>query len=324
MLSFSISRQLAIIAVLLGCISERLNAAPLPSPPAPGTYTLELKSGGYRWTVHVHVPKGYNSESKPPLVIALHGAGGDGKIAIEHDRWAAKSDEVGFIVVAPTALPSRPRLSADFMTNPRVWNSGQLNRLSPRTAVDDVAFMNQLLNELKEKVPYDESRVFVVGHSNGGGMAFRLAAEMSERLTAIATVAGMMAVDDPKPKKPLPTLYILGTKDPLMPLAGGTVKLPWGNKQNPPVADFLQKWAAASGCETDPKTISEADGVKKIEYPSKTDGPAITVLYLENHGHNWPGAKSLLPESRTGPSKSKLKATDVVWEFFDQCGKSRK
>ena len=101
------------------------------------------------------------------------------------------------------------------------------------------------------------------------------------------------------------------------------MKLPWGSKKNPPVADFLQKWAAAIGCETQPTTISEANGVNKLEYPSKTNGPALTVLYLENQGHNWPGTKPLLPESRTGPSKSKLNATDAIWEFFETCGKPK-
>ncbi len=316
------TRRLSIIAVLLFSITSPLDAAAIPSPPSPGTYTLGVKSGGYQWQVHVHIPKGYTPDTKPPLVLALHGAGGDGKMVLESDHWKKKSDEAGFIVVAPTALPSRPRLSANFLTNPRVWNSGQLDAHSPRAAINDVAFINQLLDELKEKTPYDENRVFAVGHSNGGGMVFRLAAELSERLTAVATVAGMMAIDDPQPKKLLPTLYILGVKDPLVPLAGGTVKLPWGTKQNPPVDNFLQNWAAALGCEVEPKTISEIDGVKKVEYSSKSQGPALTVLFLENHGHNWPGSKPLLPESRIGPTKSKLNATDVIWEFFEESSRS--
>jgi polyhydroxybutyrate depolymerase len=320
MLHVSVRKLSFLFVALLLCIPAKVTTAALPSPASPGTHAFNVNSGGFRWTVQVHIPKGYNPESKPALVLALHGAGGDGEIALKHDRWSEKADKAGFIVVAPTALPSRPRLSGNFLNNPQVWNSGQLSARSPRAAIDDVAFINQLLDELKEKVPYDENRIFAAGHSNGGGMTFRLAAEMSDRLTAVATVAGMMAVDNPKPKKPLPTLYILGTKDPLMPLEGGTVKLPWGNKENPPVADFLQKWASAIGCETEPKAISEIGGVKKVEYPSKSAGPTLTAIYLEGHGHHWPGAKALLPESRVGPMKSTLDATDVIWDFFEKCG----
>jgi polyhydroxybutyrate depolymerase len=150
-------------------------------------------------------------------------------------------------------------------------------------------------------------------------MTFRLAAELSERFTAVGTVAGLMSLENPKPKKPLPTLYILGTKDPLMPLGGGEVKLPWGNRKNPPVAEPLAAWARALGCETEPRTISDKDGLKKVEYPSKGNGPTLTVLYIEGHGHHWPGAKPSLPENMIGPITGKLNATDTLWQFFQAC-----
>jgi polyhydroxybutyrate depolymerase len=202
-------------------------------------------------------------------------------------------------------------------SGPAVWNNGQLNARSPRIAIDDVAFIRQLLDDLKDKIPYDENRAFSTGHSNGGGMSFRLATELSERFAAIGMVAGLMAMDTPQPKKPLPTLYIIGDKDPLMPMNGGEVKTPWGSCQNRPVAEPLAKWAEAIGCEKVPKNLSDEDGVKKVEYPPKSNGPKLAVLYLEGHGHHWPGAKPSLPESVIGPITSKLNATDTIWEFFN-------
>lgn len=292
-------------------------APELPSPPRPGRFTLTLKSGEFDRLAHVQIPTGYKPDAKPPLVLMLHGAGGNGSDALVQDGWAAKADKEGFVVVAPDGLPALPRLPANFRGNPPLWNSGQLRSGSPRAAIDDVAYIRQLLDALKEKAPYDESRVFCTGHSNGGGMTFRLAAELSERFAAIGTVAGMMALEDPKPRKPLPTLYILGAKDPLMPLEGGEVKLPWGSRTNPPVAEPLAKWAKAIGCETEPKTISDKDAVKKVEYPSKTNGPKLTAVYLDGHGHQWPGGeRTLLPESLIGPMTSKLNATDALWNFF--------
>jgi polyhydroxybutyrate depolymerase len=291
-------------------------SATLPSPPIPGRFTLKVKSGDYDRVAHIHVPNGYKSSTKPPLVLLLHGGGGGGTTALEKDGWAAKADKEGFLIVAPEGLGALPKLPTNFKTNPALWNSGQLNARSPRAAIDDVAFIRKLLDELKEKLPYDESRVFSTGHSNGGGMTFRLAAELSDRFSAIGMVAGRMVVDNPKPTKPLPTLYIIGTKDPLMPLDGGEVKSPWGNWTNRPVVEQLTRWAEAIGCEKEPKVVSEKDDVKNVEYPSKTKGPRLTVLYLEGHGHHWPGAKQTLPESMIGPIKSKLNATDVIWEFF--------
>lgn len=290
--------------------------ADLPAEPKPGRYKVEVKSGGYDRTALAVVPKGYKPTAKPPLVLVLHGAGGDGVHVLDNDGWAAKADKEGFVAVAPTGLPALPRLAANFKTNPRLWNSGQLPARSPRAAIDDVAYVAALLDEVRKRVPGDPARVFATGHSNGGGMTFRLGAELSERFAALAPVAGMMAVKDPKPKKPMPTLYVIGTKDPLQPLAGGDVKLPWGNRTNGPVADYLTGWAKALGCETEPKAVSEKDGLRRVQYPSKSDGPTLSVIYIEGQGHTWPGGKATLPESVMGPTTDKLNATDAIWEFF--------
>jgi polyhydroxybutyrate depolymerase len=298
--------------------------ADLASDPKPGRYKVEMKSGGYDRTALVVVPKGYKPGAKPPLVLLLHGGGGDGTHILDKDGWAAKADKEGFLAVAPTGLPAMPRLAAAFKTNPHVWNSGLLPARSPRAAIDDVAYVAALLDETQKRVPCDPSRVFVTGHSNGGGMTFRLGAELSERFAAIAPVAGMMDVKDPKPKKPLPTLYIIGTKDPLVPLAGGEVKTPWGTKPRLPVADYLASWSKGLGCETEPKTTSEKDGLKRVQYPSKTDGPTLSVIYIDGQGHTWPGGKATLPESVMGPSTDKLNATDAIWEFFQSVPAAKK
>jgi polyhydroxybutyrate depolymerase len=297
-------------------------ASELTTPAKPGPYTLTLKQGEFERVAHIQIPPSYKPEAKPPLVLMLHGAGGTGTGALDKDGWSAKADKEGFIAVAPDGLPARPSAKPNFLTNPHLWNSGQLRPGSPRAAIDDVAYIRQLLDALKEKVPYDENRVFCAGHSNGGGMTFRLAAELSERFTAIGTVAGRLDSKDPKPKKLLPTLYILGTKDPLMPLAGGDVKLSWGHHQNPPVAEMLAVWVKALDCQPEPRTIADKDGVKKLEYPSKTGGPTLTVLYIEGQGHHWPGGERTLPESMVGPITTKLDATDALWDFFEASAKT--
>lgn len=242
-------------------------------------------------------------------------------MVLDYDGWSAKAEKSGFVAVAPDGLPALPHQPANFRSNPAVWNSGQLNSRSPRAAIDDVAYVRLLLDELQEKIPHDRDRVFCTGHSNGGGMTFRLANEMSDRFTAIGTVAGMMALENPEPRKAVPTLYILGTRDPLMPMEGGEVRLPWGTRRNPPVSEPLSTWARAIGCESQPRTISEKDGVTKQEYSSRIRGPAMTVLLIEGHGHQWPGSKSLLPESTVGPDTAKINATDVLWDFFKETAK---
>ena len=315
---------LALVAPLVLPAGVRADHPPLPSPAVPGRFALELQAGGYDRVAEIHIPSGYTTDSRPPLVLLFHGAGGNGNSMLDKDHWAAKADAEGFIAVAPEGLPAKPSEAPAFFRNPQLWNAGQLRADSPRAAVDDVAYVAKLLDELKTKIPYDERRLFSAGHSNGGGMTFRLAAESANWFAAIGVVSGMMAVANPRPARPVPTLFIVGTQDPLMPIAGGEVKLPWGKKQNPPVADFLAAWAKAIGCQTQPKLVSDAGGLQKLQYPSKAGGPTLSVIYIAGHGHHWPGGEEVLPPSMIGPVKKNLDATDTVWDFFKSTGGAAK
>jgi polyhydroxybutyrate depolymerase len=316
------------IAAALCCllVSRQRAAEPppatLPSPLKPGRYTISLQTENYLRTAQVHIPRGYQPDTKPPLVLLLHGGGGSGTSALEKDGWADKADQAGFVVVAPEGLGARPTAAASFKTNPAMWNSGQHRLREAFSGVDDVAFIRALLDTLREQLPHDQERVFCTGHSNGGGMTFRLASELSDRFAAVACVAGRLTIEKPKPSKLLPTLYIIGTVDPLMPLAGGEVKSPWGGSwTNRPVEEQLVQWAEVLGCEKAARTISDSDDIRKLEYPSKNKGPTLTVIYLDGHGHHWPGGKQSLPESMIGPIKSKLNATETIWNFFEQAAK---
>lgn len=313
---FAMSLVMVVAMLLVSAGIARAEGDALPSPLVPGRYTHVITSGGYDRQATIVVPRGFKQGDTLPVVVVLHGAGGNGGTMLDKCGWADKADAEGFIAIAPDGLGALPRQPTKFLTNPGLWNSGQLRPRSPRARIDDVAFIRALLDDLQGKLNYDASRVFCTGHSNGGGMTFRLAADLSDRFAAVGTVAGQMALAAPKPAKPLPMLYILGTEDPLLPLQGGEVKSPWGTRTAGRVADFLATWAKAIGCDTEPKVISESDNVQRLEYPSSDVGPTLTVMYLQGHGHHWPGGRTVLPESMIGPMTSKLNATDTLWQFF--------
>jgi polyhydroxybutyrate depolymerase len=242
---------------------------------------------------------------------------------LDQAGWTKKADEAGFIAVAPDGLPARPTEKSNFFTNPRLWNTGQLPESSPRSKIDDVAFFKALLDEVEKKLNVDKTRIYVSGHSNGAGMTFRLGAEMSERFAALAPVASHVWKKAPKPARPLPTLYIIGTEDLLVPLKGGERTLPWGKSTVPAVNDTLLAWAKALGCPTKPTTLRDKDGVKLFEYgPGKKD-VKLTVCFIAGQGHNWPGGKKVLPERMVGPNSDKVNATDMIWDFFKKHRQSR-
>jgi polyhydroxybutyrate depolymerase len=289
----------------------------------PGTHEFTLKAAGHEWHTTMRVPPKYDGTKPTAVVLILHGAGGSGPGYLDKAGWAKKADDAGFVAVAPDGLPSKPDEKDNFLTNPRLWGSGSLPATSPRGKVDDVEFFKALLDEVGRRVNVDKDRVFVTGHSNGAGMTFRLGAELSERFAALAPVASHVWVKDPKPSRPLPTLYVIGTDDPLVPVKGGESVTPWGKRTTPPVADSLAKWAKAIGAAAEPKTVRDKDGVKVVEYAAGKGGATLTAYYIEGQGHNWPGGKEMLPAKVMGPSSDKVNATDLIWEFFEKQSKKR-
>jgi polyhydroxybutyrate depolymerase len=314
-----------IVATYLSVTGLYFTSSACAEPLQAGLNTLTVESEGKTRSAQLYLPLRDFKGQKPALLVLLHGGGGSAKGTLEHDGWASKSEQQGFIIVAPEGLGIRPRLATNFRLNPAVWNSGQFGANSATAAIDDVAFIRKLLDTVKSAIEYDESKVFVTGHSNGGGMTFRLGAELSEKFAAMAMVAGRLGIDNPRPAKALPTLYIVGTADPLMPLEGGEVKSPWsGAWSNRPVGEQLSIWAQAIRCEGEPRLVSETELIKTMVYPPQSrlsasasyNAPALTVIYLKGHGHQWPGAKQTLPTNIMGPIVNNINASDVIWNFF--------
>jgi polyhydroxybutyrate depolymerase len=231
-----------------------------------------------------------------PLVVMLHGAGGSASWAAGETGWSAKANLEGFIVVYPEAIPPRPDKPSKFLTNPQRWNDGSpFDRGSPEP--DDVLFLRTLIESLASHRLVDARRIFVTGFSNGAGMTFRIAAALADRIAAIAPVAGHWWLDGPKPARRIPTRYLIGTADPLIPIAGGMVRTPWGRvERKPSVADTLARWSRAMGVDA-------------------TDS-LIESTFIAGLGHHWPGGKGGLGERIGGPTASPLSATDEIWAFF--------
>ena len=309
----------AIAEILLCTLTPLMRGADMAPKLTPGRHQLVINAAGHEWTASVQVPKSYDGTKRVPAVMILHGAGGNGRHYLDKAGWANKAGEVGFIAIAPDGLPVRPNSPESFNSNPCVWNSGQLLPRSPRARIDDLVFIRALIEEIERRANLDTNRLYLAGHSNGAGMAYRLAAEMPERFAAVAPVASQCWVLNPQPKKPLPTLFIIGTDDPLVPFNGGESTLPWGGKRyTPPVEGSLEKWARAIHCSTQPVAVTETNTVRVVEYRPETGGALFRACFIEGHGHQWPGSRQVLPMRFSGADTSPLKATDVIWEFFEE------
>ena len=326
-----ISHKIAIalslgLVIPSGCVSggtARADAAP-PRLVSSGdhNFTIRVDELDRRYTVHV--PPGYNGMASAPVVIMLHGGGGTGKAAATETGWASKADEAGFLAVFPDAMPPDPTRPSRFRGNPQLWNDGSDRFYPGQTAPDDIGFVNAMLDEMITQFAVDQRQIFVTGFSNGASMSFRIGAELSNRIAAIAPVAGALWLEPLRLECPVSMIYITGTADPLNPIEGGVPRLATGHsdkiraKPKPPVRDTILKWRKALECPNTPRSTSQANGVRTEIYGPGRGGAEVVYVTVEGLGHTWAGGRSLLPEFMVGKRSDKIKATDMIWEFFQK------
>ena len=249
----------------------------------------------------------------PPLVVFLHGKGGTAAWADGETGWSALAAAAGFALALPEAARPHPELPPKFLANPQRWNDGS----GEPPLTDDISFLRAVIDDAVDHAGADPRRVYVTGFSNGAAMAFRAAAELANQVAAVAPVAGYCRVPaGAKPARPVPTLYLIGGADPLVPPRGGDVRSPWGHRivRRRPVAETLDRWAAALGCGR-PVVESDAGGVRTDVYPGRVEFRAVEIAGL---GHHWPGGKGQFDHRTAGPPSDVFDATAAVWQFFQR------
>ena len=273
--------------------------------------TLDLEVGGR--VRRALVSRAGGGRGPVPVVIMLHGAGGTAEIAAGQTRWDVLGAEQGFIAVFPEGTARDPARAPEFRRNPQTWNDGSGRGHVAKAGVDDVAFLAALIETLASDAGADQTAVFLTGFSNGGSLAFRAAAELRQRISAVAPVAGHCWIE-PAPGQIPSLLYLIGDADPLNPVEGGTVSTPWGGEEvHPPPRRSFDRWSVAAGCPQPSPPRREAQVVW-----TEAAGCArnIRMGIIEGQGHIWPGGPRLLPQRIVGRSVPALDATALIWRFF--------
>lgn len=289
-----------------------------------GDHSFNIDVKGSTRSYIVHVPA--KAKLPLPVVIMLHGGGGSARGAMWETGWTMKADQEGFLAVFPNALARDPSQTSHFSSNPQLWNDGSERFYAGQTAVDDVAFIAAMLDDLAARYALDERRVFVTGFSNGASMSFLVAARLPQRIAALAPVAGALWFDPQPFEQALPLLYITGTADPLNLIEGGVPRLASGQsdkvrgKAKPAVRDSILKWGRALGCPAT-ATSTYAHGVRREIYAPCMGGSEVVYLAVDALGHTWAGGRSILPERMVGKRSQSINATDEIWDFFSKHGR---
>jgi len=245
--------SLALLALVAACSGSTSPGAPADG----GATSAEVLGdfdpspfGGAR-PVSLYVPSGYRATSPAPLLVLLHGYGASGSLQELYLGIKQHAEQRGFLYAYPDGTVDSDKR--------RFWNASECCDFG-KTGVDDVAYLDGLVDEISARYKVDPKRVFLVGHSNGGFMSYRLACDRASKFAGLVSIAGTTWTDPTRcsPAEPVSILHVHGTADDTVAYGGGSiagVKLPGAN-------ETITRWVAYDGCDT---TASEKDPALDIE-----------------------------------------------------------
>lgn len=279
---------IAVVAAffITACGSETVDSAQAPPSQydGPGDYVRGIESGGTMRWFKVHIPEGYEPDTPWPLVLSYHGSGSNFDQQAILSRFSVKADEEGFIAVYPQGSGWEA-----------VWRIPELSEIN---------FTRSLIEHLERHLSIDPSRIYATGFSNGGGMADRLACDLSDRIAAVGPVAGGYLYSEPcEPQRPVPIVFFHGTDDPLAPYVERI-----GNETYT-IPDWAQAWADRNGCNPTPVVDFQEGDVYGETWSGCDQDAEVKLFAVQGAGHIWPGSHYAMALQYTD-------ATAVMWDFF--------
>lgn len=313
-MSRSFQTRLHVVAFMLSAVLAGVVGG------CPAREQSHFERGGVQWegrqrTYGLYVPSAALSQPTTPraVVLAFHGGGGDGESMRRLTGFDEIAESDGFFVCYPDGVGGN-------------WHDG---RPGINEDIDDVGFVRALLDELASKHAIDAQRVYATGMSNGGHLCYRLAFDLSDRITAIAPVAALLSeslfVRAAPPPRALPVEIIVGDADPISPFGGGVVG---GDLLDRGVTlsadDTIAFWRNVCRAPNDPVIINQDDepadrtSVVRASYAPATGGAEFVFITIRDGGHTWPGGRQYLPESLIGVTSREFSAAADIWDFFSR------
>jgi len=303
----------ATVVLVVGCGTNEPAAQPpataaagptASTMPSSGTGTIGV--GGRRVTVHV--PSSYDGTTAAPLVIGLHGYTSNAAELESYLRLTAESDRKGFVYAYPDGSTDQ--------RGDRYWDATDACCDFYGSHPDNSRFLSGLITTLQSTYRIDRARVYLVGHSNGAFMAFRMACDHADQITAIAAFNGATFQDAARcrPSEPVSVLAIKSSADETIAFGGGDI-----NGVAYPSADrTVTDWLRYDGCATTGTDGPALDLVANLpgaetsvrSYPTGCGGGAVVQAWTINGGQHVPqlgpgfaGAVTDFLLSRTKPAR---------------------
>jgi len=319
--------RLALLALLAALASVAPSAGAAPAcedrgARAPEAHCESLAFGGLARTYRLYAPA--RLPPAPALLVVLHGGGGGGAgmEALTGRGFNRLADEAGVLVAYPDGVD-------------HAWNDGRhdLKARAVRDGVDDVGYLRALVAELGRRYGVDRQRVYVTGMSNGGMMTLRLACDAPDVFAGFVAVAASLGEDTAASCRPAvarPVALIDGTDDPLVPFAGGEVRVLGAHRGRViGAAATFAAFRGFAGCDAvadePPLDRIADDGTALVVRRGAgcRPGTAVVLYEVQGGGHAWPGGLRYAREWLIGKVSRELDATDETWRFLGLGGSRR-
>lgn len=233
----------------------------------------------------VVLPYDHDGTTERPLIVLLHGYGANARIQDSFFGLSARTRVRGIYLLLPDGTEDAG--------GSQFWNATDACCDFGPSGVDDVAYLAGLLDEVESTLPIDTTRIYFVGHSNGGFMSYRMACEAGARIAAIAPLAGSDFSDAMRcvPTDAPSVLHMHGTADPTIPFAGGSI----GTATFPGAEAVAARWAERAGCDTtmaadgtplDLVSSAAGDETDVTNYTvGCTEGRTVTLWTMNGQAH---------------------------------------
>ena len=267
-----------------------------------------------------------------PVVVVLHGGGGGMRKILSGNsattRWRELADRDGVLLVVPNGYNSR---EASGLGDRQMWQDLRPND-GRRANLDDAGFVVAVLDRVAESLPFDRTRVYVAGTSNGGMLAMRLLVEHPETFAAgAAFIASLPLGEVAEPAMATPLFLLNGTDDPLVRYEGGTVATRSAAVRS--VEATVDWFARVNGCDlasatTDGLPNPADDGCRAtrsdyfLEDAADQQPPWLSYVMVIGGGHSIPNPSP--PRSRqfmsqlVGPQCRDFHGVEMAYDYMRQ------
>ncbi len=209
----------------------------------------------------VFVPDGWDGCQKWPLIVLLHGYSANGLLQDVYLGISQRVTSHGFVLVLPEGTPSK--------TGKRFWNATDACCDFDKQNIDDVRYLRDLLGQATDALSIDKERVYLIGHSNGGFMGYRMACEAADLVAGVASIAGAVTQTEAAcaPTRPVNTLQIHGTADAIIPFDGAALY--------PSAQGSHERWVGLNAC------LGDGPQLDPVDYDPGAKGDETTRIHRD-------------------------------------------